>query len=372
MFITIDAVPLLLRSSGVKNYLYHWTRHLMDEATDMDIRLFPLLGKPSVLDHEGSTMDAANTLLRLSAVRALNRLRGAGSGLFLRGTSVFHAAALMYPPRGLKLTATIHDLTCWIVPEAHEQRNIDADYRAAERIWKRSDGLIAISESTRDDAVRFLGVPEHKIRVIYHGVAEAYSRAGSVEAERAKKKLGLQRPYVLFVGTIEPRKNLDVLLDAFGTLPASIAQEFDLVLAGARGWANARTLARLEGHSPNVRYLGYVAEDDLPGLFAGATAFVFPSLYEGFGFPVAQALAAGVPVITSHGSSLGEITAGAARLIDPRSTTELRDAITDLLTSPGTRSRLSQLGRIQGARFSWKECARQSIDFFHGVAGGSL
>jgi glycosyltransferase involved in cell wall biosynthesis len=372
MRITIDAVPLLLRSSGVKSYLYYWTRCLMRRAEGVDIRLFPLLGEPSVLNHEGSVADAAPTLARLSIVRALNRLGGVGSRFLLSGTDVFHAATLMNPPRGLKLTATIYDLTCWIVPETHQQTNINGTYRTAERIWKRADGLIAISESARSDAVRFLKIPERKIRVIYPGVTEAYSLAGSGEADRVRAKLELQRPYLLFVGTVEPRKNVDVLLDAYEALPRSIAQEFELVLAGPRGWANPGTLARLNDPPPNVRYLGYVAEDDLPGLFAGATAFAFPSLYEGFGFPVAQALAAGVPVITSAGSSLGEITAGAARLVDPRSTAELRDAIADLLTSPGSRSTLSELGRIQGARFSWEVCARQSIDFFQTVAGGSL
>jgi alpha-1,3-rhamnosyl/mannosyltransferase len=372
MTITIDAVPLLLRSSGVKNYLYHWTRHLIGEAEDVDVRLFPLLGMPSVLNHEGSVANEMSTLARLSVVRALNRLGGLGSGMLLRDTDVFHATALMFPPRGPRLTATIYDLTSWTVPETHQQRNIDADYRAAEQVWKRGDGLIAISESARDDAVRILGIPERRIRVIYPGVDEAYSRVGRDEADRVKAKLGLSRPYLLFVGTIEPRKNVDALLDAYAALPTSITEEFELVLAGPRGWANVTTLARLEGLPRNIRYLGYVAEDDLPGLFAGATAFAFPSLYEGFGFPVAQALAAGVPVITSQQSSLGEITAGAARLIDPRSTDELRDAIADLLTSPVSRARLSELGRVQGAKFSWKVCARQSLEFFQAIAGGSL
>jgi glycosyltransferase involved in cell wall biosynthesis len=372
MLITIDAVPLLLPSSGVKNHLYHWTRHLMRAGTGVDIRLFPLLGEPSVLNHQGSVAGAATTFARLSLVRALNRLGGIGSRLFLSGTDVFHAATLVYPPRGPKLTATIYDLTCWILPETHQRSNVKADYRIAERIWNRADGLIAISESTRNDAVRLLKMPERKMRVIYPGVAEPYFLAGSGEADRVRTKLGLVRPYLLFVGTIEPRKNVDLLLDAFGALPPSIADEFELVVAGPRGWAGSATLARLDDPPRNVRYLGYVAEDDLPGLFAGATAFAFPSLYEGFGLPVAQALAAGVPVIASGGSSLGEITAGAARLVDARSTSELRDAIADVLTSPGTRSRLSELGRVQGARFTWEASARQSIEFFRAVEGGSL
>jgi glycosyltransferase involved in cell wall biosynthesis len=128
-------------------------------------------------------------------------------------------------------------------------------------------------------------------------------------------------------------------------------------------------MARLRQPSPGVRYLGYVAEQDLPGLFAGATAFVYPSLYEGFGFPVAQAMAAGTPVITSSVSALPEIAGGAAILVDPRSEEDLRAAMQQLLTSPSERGRRIELGRENARRFSWVECARQSLRFFEDVAG---
>jgi len=128
-------------------------------------------------------------------------------------------------------------------------------------------------------------------------------------------------------------------------------------------------LARLTEPSMGIRYLGYVPEPDLPGLFAGATAFVYPSLYEGFGLPVAQAMAAGTPVITSSVSSLPEIAGGAALLVDPRSEAELRGAMREMLTSPSKRAELSALGRANASRFSWPECARQSLRFFERVVG---
>ena len=130
-------------------------------------------------------------------------------------------------------------------------------------------------------------------------------------------------------------------------------------------------MRRLQAAPPGVRYLGYVAEADLPALFSGAAAFVYPSLYEGFGFPVAQAMAAGVPVITSGVSSLAEITGGAAVLVDPRSRMELRDAMTSLLESPSRLAELSQRGRAQARKFSWPEAAAQSVDFFARVVDGS-
>jgi alpha-1,3-rhamnosyl/mannosyltransferase len=175
----------------------------------------------------------------------------------------------------------------------------------------------------------------------------------------------------LYVGTVEPRKNLDRLLDAWQTLPASVREAFDLVFAGPQGWQSTGTLARLGAPTPGVRYLGYVPEPDLPGITAGATVFVYPSLYEGFGFPVAQAMAAGVPVITSNLSSLPEVTGGAARLIDPHSPAELHAALDCLLTSPATCAQLAASGRIQAQRFRWDLCARQSIDFFERILGSS-
>ena len=137
-----------------------------------------------------------------------------------------------------------------------------------------------------------------------------------------------------------------------------------LVIAGPEGWKHDATIARLRQLPSGMRYLGYVAEQDLPALFAGAAAFVYPSLYEGFGFPVAQAMAAGTPVITSAVSALPEIAGGAAILIDPRSETELREAMQTLLTSPAQRARMIESGRANARRFSWTENARQSLRFF--------
>jgi alpha-1,3-rhamnosyl/mannosyltransferase len=246
---------------------------------------------------------------------------------------------------------------------------VAADQKFADLILKRADGLIAVSEATRDDAVRILRLSPEKIRVIYHGVADSFFRVCTKDAEAVRARHDLARPYLLFVGTIEPRKNVDLLLNAYQSLPRDTREEFDLVIAGPPGWAQNETLVRLSQPSPGIRYLGYVDELSLPGLFAGATAFVYPSLYEGFGFPVVQAMAAGVPVITSSVSALPEIAGGAAMLIDPRSETELRGAMQEVLTSGPRRERLVELGRANARRFSWKECARRSLHFFEEVTG---
>ncbi len=368
--ITIDALPLLFRSAGVKNYLYYWIQHLQQEP-GADVRLFPLPVADATLDHRRTLAGRVPTFFRLGLFFWMNRLPAGFSQPWFPATDIFHSTRILHPPRRAKLTSTIHDLTCWILPDTHLPANVAFEQRFAQLIWKRADGLIAVSESSRNDAVRLLGIPAEKIQVIYPGIPESYFSIGPSDVAQVRAELGRERPYLLYVGTVEPRKNVDLLLDAYGELAGSIASEFDLVIVGSQGWASQATMRRLKSPPPRVRYLGYVPESSLPALFAGATAFVYPSLYEGFGFPVAQAMAAGVPVITSGVSSLPEITAGAALLIDPRSRVELRDAMQSLLTSATLRARLSDLGRIQARKFSWPAAAAQSLQFFSRVAAGS-
>ena len=165
------------------------------------------------------------------------------------------------------------------------------------------------------------------------------------------------------MGTIEPRKNIGTLLEAWRALPASLREEFELILAGPPGW-DRPMVERLRAGAEQGRYLGYVPEDLLAGLTAGATAFVYPSIYEGFGFPVAQALAAGAPVITSNTSSLPEIAGDAALLVDPHSIAEIQAALEKLLLSPSLRTDLRTRGLARARQFTWETCARRSWEFF--------
>ena len=239
------------------------------------------------------------------------------------------------------------------MPEVHTEGNIRADREFAERIVGHADGLIAVSENTRQDAIRLLGVAPEKIRTIHSGISEAYFSA--VPLPRTK-------PYVLYVGTIEPRKNLDRLLDAWGSL--KLRDEFALIIAGPRGWGSEKTFARIEREA---LYAGYVREHDLPGLFAGAEAFLYPSLYEGFGFPVVQAMAAGIPVVTSNNSCLPEIAGDAAVFVDAMSVSEIAKAIENVLTTESLRRSLIEKGRARAQMFRWPTCAAQSKQFFEEI-----
>jgi len=357
MRITIDATATLLRSAGVKNYIYHWVNHLRRFApTKETISIFPFIDDFGDLDHANSTLRVGSTLWRLAMVKLLNLAGSHGVSRILARTDVFHASNQFYQaPRRTRLTATVYDLTYKLMPQFHTATNMLADRRFADNILRRADGLIAISENTRRDAIHLLGIAPERIVTIYPGIAGDYFRARPTQREQA---------YVLYVGTIEPRKNLATLLDAWRNIRPEVRHEFELVIAGMRGWDTKATLARVRAEST---YLGYIPEPDLPGLIAGATAFVYPSLYEGFGFPVAQAMAAGVPVLTSSTSCLPEVAGDAALFADPLSPAQLAGGLTRLLESEDLRKQLIERGRKRAECYRWEVCAAQSLEFFHNI-----
>ena len=354
MRITIDATSTLLRSAGVKNYIYHWIRHLRLAAHGDEIRAYPLLNDLGRLDHDSSTLKNWQTMARLAALY-LTRDSFALDWA-IAGSDIFHASnQVRRAPRHARLTATIYDLTTRLMPQFHTEANLRAERSFAENILSRAAGLVAISENTRQDAIRMLGLAPEKITTIYPGISAEYFDA---------KPLARGRPYVLYVGTIEPRKNLDALLDAWRELKPGLRREFDLVVAGPSGWATAQTRARVEAET---KYLGYVPEPELPSLIAGATAFVYPSLYEGFGFPPVQAMAAGAPVLTSNNSCLPEVVGDAALLADPRSPSEIVAGVTRLLESEPLRKQFAARGRERAKQFRWEICAVRSLEFFRRI-----
>src|SRR5258708_13811758 len=246
MRILIDATPLLLRSAGVKNYTYHWVQNLWQQARNERILTLPSLASLGPLNHERSIAGTARTYMHLARVFAAN---AAPSLPLLRWTmpkaDVFHVSnQIRFPPKGVKLTATIYDMTCRLMPELHTAANIQADESLAKNVLARADRLIAISANSKQDAVRLLRLDAERIEVIYPGVPEVYFGAQGRPSEK---------PYVLYLGTIEPRKNVDTLLDAWDSF--RFRSDFDLVIAGASGWAGEKTLARLASRPAGGRYL---------------------------------------------------------------------------------------------------------------------
>jgi glycosyltransferase involved in cell wall biosynthesis len=356
MRICIDATSLLLRSAGVKNYVYHWMRSLKAEAPQHEITAFPLLGDVGGLDHERSVLSPLQTLPRIAVLQFVNKICKPAINPLIGNVDVFHVSNQVHGmPRKPLITTTLFDMTAMLMPELHTEGNRRAEQAFYERVLRRALGVVAISESAKNDAVRLMKLDPERIAVIYPGIDERFFRATPTKREK---------PYILFVGTIEPRKNIDTLLDAWLELPLSLREAHDLMIAGPRGWASDRTFHRVVSGMLGVQYLGYVPEADLPSLTAGASVFVYPSLYEGFGFPPAQAMAAGVPVIVSNVSSLPEVVGDAGVQVDPSDSFALRDAMQRLLLSDSERERLGKAGKERAMRFTWKNSAVQSSAFF--------
>ncbi|MBL8230473.1 MAG: glycosyltransferase family 4 protein [Bryobacterales bacterium] len=370
MRVIIDATSLLLRSAGVKSHIYHWLTAMRQIAGYDAVRAFPFIGKTGALDHERSMFPLWATYPRLAVLYGVNLAGSAALDWFMQGADVFHASnQVHHAPRNAKLTATVFDLTTAKMPEVHTAANVKADQWYAEQILKRADGLMAISESTRHDAIEILGIPEDKIETIHLGVPDAYFRVPVADVLHVKEFYGLTKPYVLSLGTIEPRKNIDRLMDAWLDLPPHLREQYELLIAGPAGWASANTLRRITAGAQGVRHLGYVPEEALPGLTAGALVLAYPSLYEGFGLPLAQAMAAGVAAVTSNVSSLPEVAGEGAELVDPLSVSEIKSALMRLLENDTLRERRAAQGRDKAQNYRWQRNARRSLDFFERVAG---
>lgn len=233
---------------------------------------------------------------------------------------------------------------------------------------RRARALSCISETTREALVERFPAARGKALTIPLAADPAFG-AHDPDADAAvAARHGLQKPYLLCTGTLEPRKNLPRLIAAFAALPAELRDRYDLVLAGARGWDEAETFAAVRAHADKVRTLGYVTDEDLRSLFRRATAFAFPSLGEGFGLPVLEAMTAGVPVLASDLPVLREVGGDAALYADPHAVDALTAGLRTLLGDEAERARLARLGEARAAGFSWARTARETLDAVEGAA----
>ncbi len=279
--------------------------------------------------------------------------------------------APLYPH--IPSVVTIHDLSFLLFPECFS-RGFRAYYQTVvPRIVEQAAAIITDSESSRADLIAHMGVPEKKVSAIPLGVSPDFRRRiKKADLEAARLRLGLPERYFLSVSSLEPRKNLGKLVHAYRLLPAELREVHKLVLVGAgnRLFADpglARDLSQLP--SGTVFTPGYVSEEDLPAVYRMATALVFPSLYEGFGLPALEAMAASTPVITSNVSSLPEVAGTAAVMIDPASAGEIAAAMELVAEDSGTRTLLIERGKKRASQFTWEKTARKTLEILKAAPG---
>jgi alpha-1,3-rhamnosyl/mannosyltransferase len=272
--------------------------------------------------------------------------------------------APLYPPASS--VVTIHDLSFLLFPQ-YFSRSFGAYYRSViPRIVDQATSIITDSESSKEDLAAYLGVAPEKVRAIPLGVSPEFrKRIKKANLEAIRLRLGLPRNFFLSVSSLEPRKNLGMLVRAYGLLPAGIKNEYKLVLVGAgnRIFAEPSFSAELKRlPAGSVVTPGYIPESDLPAVYRLSTALVFPSLYEGFGLPVLEAMAAATPVITSNRSSLPEVAGPAAAFVDPESAEEIAAAMALMAEDSGTRNLLIERGKKRAALFSWEKTAKETLE----------
>lgn len=292
--------------------------------------------------------------------------------VFTGGVDIFYSPDFLLPPaRVHKTVVTVHDLSYVRLPECYPEVLKAFLNRSVPRSVRRADLVLADASSTRDDLQDLYGVPPAKVQVLYSGVdARFCPEVPAADLERVRTKYDLSQPYLLSVGTIQPRKNYARVIQAFSRLQMTNSglpvADYQLLISGGKGWMYEDvydTIQRL-GVEDRVRMLGYTPDEDLPALYALATLFVYPSLYEGFGLPVAEAMACGVPVITSNASSLPEVAGDAALYFDPLDVEGMAVAIGRALASEALRNELRTKGFHQVRQFTWDRSARQLLDCF--------
>jgi len=287
---------------------------------------------------------------------------------WLPACDIFHATDHLLPPlKNARGVFTIHDLIFRFFPEYHLPLNRWYLGLMLPRFMRRADAIIAVSENTRRDVTRLMGIPAEKIHVIYEGVHPSFRPLAARELlERVRAQYQLPARFILFFSTLEPRKNLTTLLDAYAALLRQHAETPPLVVAGRKGWLYQDTLRHIQtlGLAERVRMTDWIAHDDVPALLNLADVFVYPSLYEGFGLPPLEALACGVPVISSNAASLPEVVGDAGILFEPRDTAALTRALARVLSDDALRQELRASGLKQAARFTWERAARATLQVY--------
>lgn len=266
---------------------------------------------------------------------------------------------------------TIHDVFAWSLPGYSSLLDTLIYKQWLTRPWAKTDAIITVSSQSRADIIKYLKADPEKLHIVPYGVASIFQplRPGDIRTV-VVDKLGIRRPYILYVGALTERKNITRLIHAFSKVREGYP-ELLLVLAGPRSWKQTpiENIVSELGLSEHVHLTGPLTDKELPALYNGAMLFAFPSLYEGFGMPVLEAMACGTPVITSNVSSLPEVAGDAGIMVDPEDVDALTEAIRRIVSDCSLREKLRELGLVRASRFSWQSTATQTLAVYEKVGG---
>src|SRR3954451_13717744 len=376
--IAIDYTSAVNQNAGIGRFV----RGLVDAVTTLDTSdsflLMHAAPNPGRVARYPTGSNVSRRVLRISE-RWLNimwhRLQVPLPADWLTGPiDLFHSPDFVMPPvRAARSILTVHDLAFLLRPECADARLRAYLERVVPRSVHRASYIVADSENTRNDVICLLGVPPERVSVVPGGVDPSFQPVEAPEklvALRHRIGLGATTPYILFVGVIEPRKNLIGLVEAFDILKSRRPLPHKLVVVGRRGWLWEPTMARVD-RSPyrsEIIFPGFIPDDQLSALYSAAESFAFPSHYEGFGLPVLEAMACGTPVVASRASSLPEVVGDAGMQVDPDDPESLASAIELLALNPEMRADFRMRGIQRAAAFTWEAAAQSMLEVYHRIA----
>ena len=366
--LSVDSIKYPL--TGIGRYTYELAKQLQ-EVNDVDLLFFANGGLLShIPTHDRTTPTKLGGLrsrltkskVALNAYQIMVSLRSKRQ-LKQQQEAIFHGTGFYLPAFAGLSVATFHDLSMFTHSQYHPPERVRFMQKELKLTLSRANALITDSEYTKQELSNYFGYPIDKIHAIPLACSEQYKPRVSSECGSILNKYGLSHGnYTLFAGTIEPRKNIDGLLDAYELLSQATRQQYPLVLIGFHGWQSDKIHARIGAAVAAgwACYFGYVSNEDIPYFFSGARLFVFPSHYEGFGLPVLEAMASGVPVVCSNTSSLPEVVGNAALMCAASDSETLRQHIVKGLMDEDWRTVAIEAGLIQSAKFSWQRCAEET------------
>ncbi|MCL5291368.1 MAG: glycosyltransferase family 4 protein [Actinobacteria bacterium] len=373
MKIGIDVSSAVNQTAGTGRYTTGLVKSLLKAEAYNEYVLYSFYGDASVLT---SRLGVKSLELRaynfngraLRAYALALKMLGRTPDHLLEKADVFHVPDFAFPaPKGMPSVLTIHDLIFMRYPEHFTWINRTYMQKMAAFSTANADVVIADSENTRLDAAELLSIPDDKLIVVHPGVSTEFSPASEDRVEETLSRLGIRRPYILYTGTLEPRKNLPLLIEAYNLCcKRDRSLDYRLIVAGKKGWLYDEVFKRVNELklADKVTFIGYVADQDLPALYSGAEVFVYPSVYEGFGFPVIEAMACGTPVICSNTSSLPEVAGDGALLFDPSDKEQLADLIMAPVNDNELRRNLVKKGFKNAERFSWAKTAAETLQVY--------
>jgi glycosyltransferase involved in cell wall biosynthesis len=368
MKIGLDGIPLGGIKTGVGHYTFELAQHLAQAKPDDDLQVV------SHIPFHSSAIENVSAPPNLKFIsEPVNLLTKhwwtLGLPLYIRRHSLdlFHGTNYDVPVwGGVPTVLTIHDLSLYLYPETHEQRRVRRARRRLPLMARLATAIIVPTQSVKNEVCEHLSVAPEKLFVVHEAPRRCFRpRAGEL-AQETRKKLGVEDSFILYVGTIEPRKNLSTLVRAFEEIYRNTELRPQLVIAGSKGWLTEELFAHVEQSSFRERILmtGYLGDDDLRALYSTCAVMNYPALYEGAGLPPLEAMACGASVITTTAAAIAEMVGGGARLIAPKDHSALAKNIVELLTDAGARQSLAVLGQKRAAEFTWERTAAATHNIY--------